>query len=241
METNFYIFDVVAALIYLIVGIRLFALSRRTHGRPEFLLALNYLCMGVSYLLYELPSVVGHDVPWIIIVARAIYSVGIVPLLLFTREVFRSGSRWANVLVWTNSLVLFSGVLFSTLEGDIEGLMVTSVWFWCDWAGYMVPYIWITAEALLAYSGAKKRLQLGICEPELANRFLLWAFFGIFAALAGIALIPLYLELAATQAWPDWGDYTMGALEAAATVMLWFVFFPPAFYRRWVASPPVER
>ena len=241
MSADIYILNLVTGLVYLIVGIRLFALSRQTRGRPEYFLALNYLCTGVSYFLYELPSLLNADIPWVLIAARIIYSVGIVPLLLFTRDVFRAGSRWANALVWTTALVLFCGVFFSTLDGDIEGLIVNSVWFWCDWIGYTAPYTWISAEALIAYSAARKRQRVGLCKPETSNRFLLWALFGILAALAGIALIPLYLEFATTQVWPRWGDYASGGLEAAATVTLWFVFFPPAFYRCWVnraAAPP---
>ncbi len=234
MEADLYIFELITGLVYLIVGIRLFALSRRTRERPEYLLALNYLCLGVSYFLYQFPGTPGTHLMWVLVAARIIYSVGIVPLLLFTRDVFRDGSRWANALVWTNALVLFSGVFFSTLDGDIEGLIVSSVWFWCDWIGYTAPYIWISTEASIAYSAARKRKRVGLCEPDVPNRFLLWALFGIFAALASIALIPLYLEVAATQVWPSWGDYTSGGFETAGTVVLWFVFFPPAFYRRWV-------
>lgn len=234
MEADLYIFELITGLVYLIVGIRLFALSRRTCGRPEYLLALHYLCSGVSYFLYQFPGTPGTYLMWVLIAARVIYSVGIVPLLLFTRDVFRCDSRWANALVWTNALVLFSGVFFSTLDGDIEGLIISSVWFWCDWIGYTAPYIWISVEALIAYSAARKRQRVGLCEPEVPNRYLLWALFGIFATLAGIALIPLYLEYATTEVWPRWGDYASGGLEAIATVMLWFVFFPPAFYQRWV-------
>jgi hypothetical protein len=243
METNVYLFSLIAALIYLAVGARLFALSRRTHGRPEYLLALTYLCTGIAYFLYEFPGLFGLDAIWIQILARTIYSIGILPLLLFTRDVFRSDSRWAHALVWSIALSLFIGVFFSTLNGDIEGLIVDSVWFWCDWIGYTAPYIWMSTEALIAYRSARKRLRLGLCEPGVAHRFLLWALFGFFAALAGIALIPLYLEFASTQVWPDWGDYVSGGLEAFSTVVLWFVFFPPAFYQRWInrtAATPAD-
>jgi len=234
METNVYIFSLIAALIYLAVGTRLFALSRRTRGRPEYLLALTYLCTGVSYCLYELPGMFELDQVWILILARIIYSVGMIPLLLFTRDVFRSDSRWADALVWAIALSLFSGVFFSTLNGDIEGLIVSSLWFWCDWMGYTAPYIWISAEALIAYSSARKRLRMGFCEPDVVHRFLLWALFGFLAALASISIVPLYLEFAETRVWPDWGDYLASGFEAAATAVLWFAFFPPAFYRRWV-------
>jgi len=241
METNVYLFSLIAASIYLAVGIRLFALSRRTHGRPEYLLALNYLCTGISYFLYEFPGLLELDAIWIQILARIIYSVGMIPLLLFARDVFRRDSRWAHALVWATALCLFTGVFFSTLNGDIEGLIVDSVWFWCDWIGYTAPYVWMSAEALIAYRSARKRLKLGLCEPDVVNRFLLWALFGFFAAVAGIALIPLYLEFASTHVWPDWGDYVSGGLEAVSTAVLWFVFFPPKFYQRWVNRAAVTR
>ena len=235
MEADIYIFELISAVVYLAVGTRLFALSRSTRGRPEYLLALNYLCLGVSYVLYQDPGLIKSDLPWTLIAARIIYSVGMVPLLLFTRDVFRNGTRWANALVWLTTVILFSGVLFSTLDGDIEGVNISSVWFWCDWVGYTAPYIWISTEALIAYSAARKREALGFCKPEVRNRYLLWAFFGILAMIASIALVPLYVELAATQVWPRWGDYTSGGFEAAGTVVLWFAFFPPAFYRRWIS------
>jgi len=241
MDENPYFFDLLAAFVYLVVGLRLFALSRRTRGRPESLLALNYLCSGVSYVLYELPTLLGADLDWVLIAARVIYSIGIVPLLLFTRDVFRSELRWANALVWSTAALLFSGVLCSTLQGDIEGLIVNSVWFWCDWTGYTAPYVWLSVEAAIAYRAAKKRQAIGLCQPEDSNRFLLWALFGVFATLGGLSLIPLYLDYASTQVWSRWGDYASGGLEAAATIALWFVFFPPARYRRWINRSATPR
>ena len=234
MDSNFYFFDFLAGLLYLVVGMRLHSLSRRTKARPEYLLAVHYLCTGGSYLLYELPAPFAQTPEWILLVARLIYTVGMVPLLFFTRETFRRDTSWATVLVWANLLVLFSGATLSALEGDTEGVVVTSIWFWFDWIGYTVPYVWITTEALLAYGAAQKRVRLGICEPEVANRFLLWALFGALATIAGALLIPLYIEYATTQIWPEWGNYASGGFEAASTLALWFVFFPPAFYRRWI-------
>jgi len=241
MESNVYIFDLVTAFIYLAVAIRLFALSRYTRGRPEYLLALNYGCTSVSYVLYEMPDIFQQDLIWVLVAARFIYSAGIVPLLLFTRDVFRDESRWANAIVQTTALSLFSGVFFSMLDGDLEGLNVGSVWFWFDWLGYTVPYVWITAEALIAYSAAKKRLALGFCEPDVPHRYLLWGLFGLFAGLAGIAIVPLYIDYARTETWPRWGDFASGGLEAAGTLMVWLAFFPPAWYRRLIYRSAASR
>ncbi len=234
MDGHFYSLNVIAGLLYLVVGIRLYSLSRRTGERPEYLLALSYLSSGVSYLLYEIAGLVESSSEWILLVARPIYTVGIVPVLLFTRDVFRRNSPWATAFVWFDTLILFSGVVFSTLEGDIEGLVITSIWFWLDWIGYTAPYIWIAAEASLAYVAAKKRARIGMCTPEIVHCFLLWGWFGALATISDLVLIPLYVAYERSQAWPLWGDFASGGLEAASTLVLWFVFFPPAFYRRWI-------
>ena len=234
MEENPYFLDLLAALLYGVVGLRLLALSWQTGARPERLLALHYLANGVSYLLYEVPYILEREELWALVAARIIYTLGVVPLLLFTYEVFRKGSRWAVALIYANAALLFSGAFFSTLQGDVEGLVISSVWFWCDWVGYTLPYAWIGVEGWIAYRSARKRAILGLSEPAVAHRFLLWSWFGILAALGGISLVPLCVEYAVTGIWPVWCDYASGGLEAAATVVLWFAFFPPRFYRRWV-------
>ncbi len=235
MEQNPYMLDLLAALLYGVVGLRLAALSAQTRGRPERLLALNYLATGFSYMLYEVPYILGTEGIWVLVAARIVYTLGIVPLLLFTYAVFRRNSRWASVLIWANSTVLFSGVFLSLLEGDIEGLDVSSFWFWCDWIGYTVPYVWIAVEGWISYRSAKRRVLLGLGAPDVAHRFLLWAWFGALSTLAGISLIPLYAQYAATGTWSAWSDYTSG-LEFAATVVLWLAFFPPKIYRNYVSS-----
>jgi hypothetical protein len=155
-------------------------------------------------------------------------------VLLFTRNVFRRYSRWATAFVWLDTLMLFSGVGLSMLAGDIEGVVVTSVWFWLDWIGYTAPYVWIAVEASLAYSAAKKRARIGMCTPEIVNCFLLWGCFGAFSMLSDFVLIAVFMEVDRTQLWPRWGDFASGGFEAASTLALWLAFFSPAFYRRWI-------
>jgi hypothetical protein len=100
--------------------------------------------------------------------------------------------------------------------------------------GYTAPFVWICTEALLAYIPARKRAQLGLCVRTVANRFLLLAGFGAIETVGSFALIVLYREYAATQVWPAWGDHLVGACPAVAAGLIWLVFFPPRFYRRWI-------
>jgi len=231
---NLYLFNVLAALVYLAVGIRLSSLSRRTGGNPERLLGIHYLFAGVSYLLYEIPSLIDLPPTWFEFPGRILYALAIAPLLLFTRDVFRRSERWASGLIWGFLTCLSGGIIFSALAGDFEGYTVTNPWFWAEWVGYTVPYFWIATEAAIASGAAHKRVRLGIGEPLLANRFLLWALFGFLAGVAGVALVPLYIEFEVTGVWPAWGNYFVGGMEFAATAILWLAFFPPAAYRRWI-------
>ncbi len=130
--------------------------------------------------------------------------------------------------------MLFAGIGLSALGGDLEGFDPGSVWFWYEWVGCTAPFTWICIESTLAYGAARKRAQVGLCAALVANRFLLLAGFGAFETLGSVALIFLYREYAATQVWPDWGDHLVGACPAIAAALIWFVFFPPAFYRRWL-------
>ena len=237
---DLYLFEILISLLYLIFGVRLSSLGQRTGGGPERLLGIHYLCSGVSYACFEISVVVESGAVWIEFIGRALYSVGLVPLLLFTRNVFRRDVRWATWLVWGMSTCLFVGVTFSALGGDFEGVTISNPWFWPDWVGYTVPYAWIGMEAALAYSAANKRARIGFAEPVLANRFLLWALFGLLTTMSSIALIPLYIEVEATGVWPAWGDYFVGGLEFSGMTALWLAFFPPKAYLRLIhRSDPV--
>jgi hypothetical protein len=236
MDEPVYLFDCLAGILYLAVGIRLLALYAHTTQKPELLLGTNYLLFGASFLLYELPAIAGEgfDSEWCAFAARVTYAVGVVPLLLFVSGVFRPGARWARWLVWGDLAVLFGGILISGLSGDVEGYSLGNPWFWFEWVGYTVPFVWIVAEARGAHVAAKKRVRLGFCKPVVANRYWLWMLFGALECVNSFALIFLYHEYALTEVWPGWGDYCVSGLEAAATGALWLVFFSPAFYQRWV-------
>lgn len=233
-EVPFYLLENLAGLVFLTVGVRLLRLSRRTGEAPERRLGLHYVCSGLSYLLYEFPSVVGFDSVWNAFAGRVVFAIGVIPLLYFAHGVFRRDSAWAPGLSWGIVLMLFAGIAFSAMGGDLEGFTPSSIWFWFEWVGYTAPFSWICAESILAYTAAKRRVLLGLCAPTVVNRFLLLAGFGAAETVGSFALIVLYREYAATQVWPAWGDHLVGACPAVAAGLIWLVFFPPAFYRRWL-------
>jgi hypothetical protein len=70
-----------------------------------------------------------------------------------------------------------------------------------------------------------------LCDPVVANRYLLFGFFGVsqtFACITDVYLTPDYTINRGV-------DLLLGSLEVIGALIIFLVFFPPAFYQRWVS------
>jgi hypothetical protein len=173
--------------------------------------------------------------------AFLLYSIGVVPFMLFTRMAFRPDTAWANWMIGSLTLLLFAGTTMGIVQ-DSDYYVVENPWFWCTWLGYTIPCLWVSVEAFLSYARANRRVRVGLCDRVVTNRYLLFGCFGVFETFGCVADVFYTLNFAANQATSGEIDLLFGALEMAGSVMLFFVFFPPAFYRRWIqGAAPVAK
>ena len=235
MEDQAYIGELIAGIVYWTVGFRLLRLGQRTGEVPERLLGGTFVWMGISAVLYVLPTWPAFETMWTSLsyAGRVTYVPAAVMLVVFTRRVFRANDRWGNWLVWVCAMLLVSGVGGSTLNGDLEGFSITSGWFWLEWLGYTVPFVWTSGEAFAQYRHARRRLQLGLCERLVCNRYLLWSLFAVLQACSSLVILPQYYEYEMTNQFTAKWDILYGGFVISSLVMIGLVFFPPAFYRRW--------
>jgi hypothetical protein len=238
MANHAYIGEVLATAVYLIAGVRLLRLGQRTGETPERLLGGAFLFMGVSAGLYVLPVFSAFESLWtpLVFAGRVTYIPAAVMIAVFTRHVFRPGWHWGNWLVWVTAILLVSGVGGSALGGDPDGYSIRSGWFWVEWVGYTLPFAWASAEAFAQHRHARRRMQLGLCDRLVSNRFLLWASFGLLQASLSVVLLPQYYEYEMTNQFTAIWDVLYGSFVIASLVMIWLAFSPPAFYRRWIDS-----
>ena len=98
MQLSQYMGEFLAGLFFFITGVRLLRLSYRTGESPEWQLGAYFSLAGMSYLAYVLPRMAALDTldSPSIFASRAFYSIGIVPFVQFTRDVYRQQSRWAS-------------------------------------------------------------------------------------------------------------------------------------------------
>jgi preprotein translocase subunit SecF len=92
----------------------------------------------------------------------------------------------------------------------------------------------MTIEAILAHSAARKRLRIGLCEARVANRYLLWACFGVLQTLACVVVMIWEFDFAASAMVSAVMDILLSITEIASIGAVWLAFFSPSFYRKWI-------
>jgi hypothetical protein len=240
MDENSYVFEVVAGVLYALVGGRLWLLSRQTRQRPEQLIGLTFLLWGGSYLIYNFPFMLESEalVTPFFFSGRISYDLGTVAITLFTRRVFRPNARWGGWIVIAIVAFLIVGIAGSATVGDWEGVEASSnPWFWCEWAGISLPLIWFGIEAAIQYSGALRRSKLGLCNRFTCNQFLLWSLAGFFMIGSNIAFIFQYFEYERAAHFSGAMDALVGLFEIFTIGVIWLVFFPPDIYRNRFTVP----
>jgi hypothetical protein len=231
--------NAIACFAYLYVGVHLYRLSRRTGQLPEFLIAATFLFWALSYLFYDIPYAIVRSealVPAVCSYASLIVlAVGNIAFAFFIRSVFRSDARWATWLVAAIVVSLVAGVAGSAWVGDWEGINpLANPWYWLEYFGSFAPSTWMAVEGFAQYFKANRRLKLGLCEPMACSRFLLWGIAGALWVILEVALTANDFANALTGQWSPLLDFGVALFEIVPVVVIWFVFFPPAFYCRWV-------
>jgi hypothetical protein len=214
-------------------GGRLLWRGLRTGGLHERLLGVTYFVggpLGYVPLLLVLSGATPDE--W----TRPLRAFGHLNLELsalalyaFNRRVFRPDSRVWSAGTAVASAGLGAGWLGLVFVDGLEGRTLEgSAPYWFDFCFRAAAYAWAAAESLRQHARARRRLALGLVDPVLVDRFLLWgvamaAVTGMFAnSFAGL-LVPGDAP-APLQFLID------GVLAVIASAAMWATFFPPRWY-----------
>jgi len=238
MPGGAWIGELIAAVVYLIVGLRLGRLASRTGERPERLLSRMFIWTGISYLLYLVPLMVPIEALWtpFNFAGRVVYVPAPIFVALFTREVFRRSGRISAWLVYATCVLLIAGVGASAMTGDLEGFTLSNPFFWLEWAGYTIPFAWAGLEAFGEYRSSRRRLRLDLCDRMVCNRLLLWSLFGLVQVALSIVMLQMYADFEVNNAFSAFFDGLTGGLELVCIALIWIAFFPPRFYQRFISG-----
>ncbi len=245
MEDSGYLASVFAGFICFIAGARLVRLSWRSQRSPELLLGSSLLLWGFAYVCWQIPiATVNQPLTQpLLFAARVFTDAATIVFATFTWIAFRSQARWAKALVFAIAISVFTGIAGSIAVGDWEGVHpISKPWWWVDWAAGFVAMSWVGVEGFIHYLNARPRVRLGLCDPLVCNRYLLWGITGIsWTAVWGILALE-YVEFEAQQVWSIEMERVAGALDITGIALVLIICFPPRFYQRWIAgaSPAPE-
>lgn len=232
------------------LGARLLGLARRSGEEPERWLGLAFASAGTSVWLLPLAAsgaLAPEPSRLLALAAQAGITGAVVGFALFVWRVFRPASRPAAVfavgLIAAN-VAAGGAVVASGTPVPVGAVGLATILARC------AVLLWMFFESSVHARRMRRRLRLGLADPVIANRFVLWSIW-----TGALALIPLFvlalralgLLVAAAPGAPIPATLgavlaALGAGGAAAAVAVWLAFFPPPSYARWlVAHAPTAR
>lgn len=230
-----------------VVSVRMLLLARRTRRRPELLLGLGVLGTAVlgygiliAAILVRGPENAIATTP----LARALqgagtllHDLGVTMIVLFVLSVFRQGERWAVALAATLLALLWGGTIGWEAHNRFRDAGIGNGFWWMRYAAIWTYSLWPMVESYRYYALMRRRLALGLVEPLVVNRFLLWGTASLGTSLATWTASSLLLfagDLEAGLAWRPAIQVATATIGVATVALYALTFFPPAAYRRWI-------
>lgn len=239
-----------------VVGVRLVRLGGSDDGGAVRLLGLYFLFHGAlatglsvaTYLGWSSAAMTLPDAA-----ARALNAgffvfstIGLTCLLLFVQRTFRPASPAARSLVAGLAMLMaVSAAALGASEG-FEVRVLNGPAYWVHFVARIACWSWVAFESFRYWQLQRRRLALGLADPVVTNRFLLWGLWGTLIALLSFS-DPVarlwYVSIAdTTTRWiPELGRPIVDAtvpvacgLNVAALALMVLTFFPVPAYRRWI-------
>lgn len=232
-----------------VVGLRLLWLAHRTRQAPELLLGgaiflTAVLGYGVLIVATALGSTLPSDAPrgglaWLSGFGKISHDVGVTLFLVFVVRVFRPGAAGAWALAGAAALLLWTGLVWGALEGSFHETMALTPAWWCEYGVIFTYSLWLAFEAFRYRGMMRKRAALGLADPMVTNRFLLWGTGSLFTfAATMVASVPFFLlESPERMTALAPAIYVATAVAGVCSISCsYLAFLPPAWFSRQVRS-----
>ena len=222
----------------------------------ELWLGLCFVPVGIA-IVVRFSLATGLDLgstgPVVNLIAQGVLHFGIACFGAFVWRTFRPADNWGRSLfllivgVYTLNLALF-GITGAHASQSHPFNLVLS-------ACLSLVFGWAFVEALLYYESMRRRMGLGLADPVITNRFLLFALW-----TGGMMLLPLTVTAVrvvsmistdqsffeatpAGLAVKPAAAWTIQVIRSAVLVIgipmlsgIWLAFFPPRRYTSWLKA-----
>jgi hypothetical protein len=224
-----------------VVGFRLLRVAARTRQAPELSMGAALVSSGaigfpllISSQVVAMrggPSLATH----LLSAFGSVFTfVGYIGLLIGTWRIYRPTARWPLAVMAIASFVIVGAcaTIFATRDATPGGVREIAIWMGV--AVGVGTFAWSAGESFALYGQMQRRARIGLVEPAVVNRVLLWGIGSLAAfAMSGHGLL---LRVVTGPAVSDGMRLISSALGMVSAVAIWLAFFPPAAYRRRMAT-----
>ena len=228
-------------------GVRLLALATKTRQSPELWGGLYFLGASFGISLRMFGASAQFEMPEAATLANSIghagLAAGTIAMAFFTQRVFHPDSARAKAFAGFVVAAIAGTTLWTFFGGHVtaenSGAVIATNSF------RVIPTAWAFYESFRYWRSMKKREWLGLSDPVVTNRFLLWSIWTL-----GVSLLPaiaLTLRLVAMLVLGDTQDpqstqatyqpmimagvrIVFLAIVPASVIALTLAFFPPKPY-----------
>ncbi len=222
-----------------LLSLRLFRVARRSGRLPELLVGIYFLLVPFGISLSIRVDRFDPAAAWLVrATSNALFTTGGVAMLLFAWSVFRPDARGAWWLAWGGSTFIVASWLLAVplrlYESDTSLFLLLPVY---------ASYLWVFFESLRYFVLLRRRRRLGLADPVLMNRFLLFAIWtggvGVITLMSvGVSLVQL-----ANGTFRDGGalgdPVVLGVTRILAVpiaVAIFLTFLAPERYHAWLRA-----
>ncbi|MCR9093859.1 MAG: hypothetical protein NXI30_06570 [bacterium] len=238
---------IVVFLFFLAPAVRLLRLASRTRRAPELWGGLYFLGASFGISLRVFGAGMQFEMPDLAVLTNSIghasLATGTCAMAFFTQRVFHPESGFARAFAWSVVIAIAATTVW-TFAGD-HAMAEDSAAVIATNSFRIVPTGWAFFESFRYWRSMKKRERLGLSDPVVTNRFLLWSIWTL-----GVSLLPavaLVIRLVAmvvlgdlenpAEAQTTYQPQVMAFVRAlflvvvpASVVALMLAFFPPRPY-----------
>lgn len=223
-----------------VLGGRLLFLARRSRGVPELAMGVAFLVAGVVGTglgaLARVPRVAPPGgIAALTAAGKLCIQVGAVCQAVFTWRVFHPHRAWARAAVATVVVALAVVTAGGVRAGRFGDPLDVGLWRSLEVGVQALAIGWGALESLRYWLLMRRRMALGLADALVTDRFLLWA------VAIGAGVVALVISTALAGLHQEAGEAPMlyglsASIGLVSAVGYWLTFFPPRWYRSWVAQ-----
>jgi hypothetical protein len=224
----------------ILVAIRLFLVARRTRGAPEIAMGVYQGLIVSAIVVYTVvlrgaetldPTLIFR----LVVVANLLIAAGVVALSIGIMRIYRPTEGWATALCFALIAWVLAGWAWSSVGETLPTTVVATPANAFFVTGRATVYLWGAFEGIRYHRMMRRRAALGLGDPVIAHRILLWGLFSL--TMGTLAVASISAGWALGDAYATWmpGRFITPVMSLVASVLLWLGFFPPAAYERFVA------